>query len=137
MVFRATCQIDFCYGHRLINHAGKCRYLHGHNGRVVISVACEELDGRGMVFDFTDMKREVGGWIDANLDHCMLLCEEDPAIPVLRELGEPIFVIPHNPTAENIARLIAEVAMDRGFPVESVQLWETPRCCAAYEVQRE
>ncbi|MFW6169345.1 MAG: 6-pyruvoyl trahydropterin synthase family protein, partial [Planctomycetota bacterium] len=112
------------------------RHLHGHNGRAVISVVREQLDDRGMVFDFTDMKREVGGWIDANLDHCMLLCEEDAAVPVLRELGEPIFVIPHNPTAENIARLIAEVAMDRGFPVESVQLWETPRCCAAYETRR-
>jgi len=132
-VFRATCQIDFCYGHRLLDYAGKCRHLHGHNGRAVISVAVDKLDDRGMVFDFTDIKRELGRWIDDNLDHRMVLCEKDPAVPVLMELGEPVFVLAENPTAENIARLIANVASEHGFPLESVQLWETPRCCAVYE----
>ena len=136
MVFHATCQIDFCYGHRLLNYAGKCRHLHGHNGRAVISVSAEALDSRGMVYDFTDIKREVGGWIDENLDHCMLLCHEDPAVSPLRELGEPVYLVRNNPTAENIAKMIAKVATDCGFPVESVQLWETPRCCATYEVPR-
>ena len=37
-MFRVTRQIDFCYGHRLLNYEGKCRYLHGHNGRAVIVI---------------------------------------------------------------------------------------------------
>ena len=28
-MYRVTREIDFCYGHRLLNYAGKCRYLHG------------------------------------------------------------------------------------------------------------
>ncbi len=134
-MFRVTCQIDFCYGHRLLNYAGKCRHLHGHNGRAVISIASEQLDHRGMVLDFTDIKREVSSWIDDNLDHRMLLCENDPAVPMLRELGEPMFLLPANPTAENIAKLIFDAGTERGFPIVSVNLWETPRCFATYESQ--
>ena len=36
-MFTVSREIDFCYGHRLLNYAGKCRHLHGHNGRVVIA----------------------------------------------------------------------------------------------------
>ncbi len=132
-MFRVTCQIDFCYGHRLLNYAGKCRYLHGHNGRAVISLGSDELDSRGMVLDFTDIKREVSGWIDDHLDHRMVLCEDDPVVPMLREMGEPMFLLPHNPTAENIAKLIFDAATARGFPIDRVQLWETPRCFATFE----
>ncbi len=132
-MYRVTCQIDFCYGHRLLNYAGKCRYLHGHNGRAVISIGAEALDQRGMVLDFTDIKREVSAWIDQNLDHRMILNEADPVVPFLREMGEPMFLLPQNPTAETIARLIHEAATARGFPIEAVQLWETPRCYATYE----
>ena len=34
-MFRVTKEIHFCYGHRLLNYDGKCRHLHGHNGRAV------------------------------------------------------------------------------------------------------
>jgi 6-pyruvoyltetrahydropterin/6-carboxytetrahydropterin synthase len=47
-------------------------------------------------------------------------------------MGEPLYVIDSNPTAENIARLIYEFTVDHGFPVTSVQLWETPHCYATY-----
>ena len=132
-MFRVTCQIDFCYGHRLLNYSGKCRYLHGHNGRAVIALSGDKLDDRGMVVDFTDIKRELGLWIDDNLDHRMVLCEDDPAVPMMRELGEPMFLLPSNPTAENIARLIFDAAIERSLPIDSVRLWETPRCFATYE----
>ena len=58
-MFRVTREIDFCYGHRLLNYEGKCRYLHGHNGRAVISIEGNELDFRGMVLDFSDKTKTV------------------------------------------------------------------------------
>ncbi len=133
IVFRVTCQIDFCYGHRLLNYSGKCRYLHGHNGRAVISISSEQLDDRGMVLDFTDIKHTVSGWIDNHLDHRMVLCEKDPVVPMLREMGEPMYLLPENPTAENIAKLIFDAATASGFPIDSVKLWETPRCYATFD----
>jgi len=131
-VYRVTRQIEFCYGHRLLNYEGKCRHLHGHNGRAVIALEAAELDGRGMLVDFGEIKRTVQRWIDENLDHNMLLCRDDPILPVLQAQGERVFVMEENPTAENIARLIFEQTAAAGLPVIEVILWETASCHAAY-----
>src|SRR6202008_4462600 len=97
-MFRVTREITFCYGHRLLNYDGKCRHLHGHNGKAVIVLEAATLDNRGMLVDFTDIKKHVAGWIDANLDHRMILNEADPVVPLLQQQGEPMFLIPTNPT---------------------------------------
>ena len=131
-MYRVTREIHFCYGHRLLDYEGKCRHLHGHNGRALITLAAAKLDTQGMVLDFSRVKRVVGGWIDDSLDHKMLLHEKDPALPWLRQQGEPVYVMEVNPTAENIARLIYEYTASQGFPVVEVQLWETENCYATY-----
>ena len=131
-MYRVTREIAFCYGHRLLDYEGKCRHLHGHNGRAVISLEAESLDARGMLVDFGEIKRHVQAWIDENLDHNMLLCREDPMLAILQERGERVFVMDRNPTAENIARLIFERAASQGLPVVEVLLWETDNCHAAY-----
>jgi 6-pyruvoyltetrahydropterin/6-carboxytetrahydropterin synthase len=131
-MFRVTREIDFCYGHRLLNYAGKCRYLHGHNGRAVIAIESDKLDDRGMVLDFSDIKNVVSRWIDENLDHRMLLHRDDPAVKMLSEMGEPMYLLDTNPTAENIAKLIYDFTASQGFPIVECHLWETPRCFATY-----
>jgi 6-pyruvoyltetrahydropterin/6-carboxytetrahydropterin synthase len=136
-VYRITREIEFCYGHRLLNYDGKCRHLHGHNGRAVVVLEGDRLDARGMLVDFADVKREIQGWIDAHLDHTMLMCRDDPMLPVLQARGERVFVMESNPTAENIARLIYERALDTGLPVVEVTLWETEHCHATYSGARQ
>ncbi|HWY86279.1 MAG TPA: 6-carboxytetrahydropterin synthase [Gemmataceae bacterium] len=131
-MFRVTKEIRFCYGHRLLNYDGKCRYLHGHNGRAVITLAAPTLDPLGMVVDFSQIKRVVGAWIDAHLDHRMILHIDDPILPVLKQQGEPVFLVDVNPTAENIAKLIYDFVASQGFPVEEVTLWETDDSYAVY-----
>ena len=136
-MYRVTREIDFCYGHRLLDYEGKCKHLHGHNGRAVITIEAETLDKRGMVLDFSDIKSVVSTWIDENLDHRMILHRGDPAVPALTELGEPLYLLDVNPTAENIARLIHDFARQHGFPVVETRLWETPRCFATYAEKAE
>ena len=131
-MFQVTREIHFCYGHRLLQYEGKCRNLHGHNGRAVITLESPSLDGLGMVVDFSKIKRVVSGWIDANLDHCMLLHKDDPVLPELRRQGEPVFLFDVNPTAENIAKLIFDYTASQGFPVTQVALWETHDSFAVY-----
>lgn len=133
-MFRVSKSIDFCYGHRLMNYEGKCRFLHGHNGRVEIELEGEKLDERGMLTDFGDIKRVMKKWIDDNLDHRMILRKDDPAVEFIRERGEPFYTIDENPTAENLARLIFEETRRQGFPVVRVVLWETPDSFAVYGV---
>ncbi len=124
--------IDFCYGHRLLDYEGKCRHLHGHNGRLEVEVRAAQVDTRGMVIDFSDVRDAVKGWVDANLDHRMVLSERDPAVPALRGLGEPLYLMADNPTAENIAHLVFDHLRDAGIDVDEVRLWETPDSFASY-----
>ena|SRR5437763_1661405 len=131
-MFRVTREIHFCYGHRLLNYEGKCRHLHGHNGRAVVTLEGPGLDQRGMLMDFSDMKRVLQGWIDATIDHKMLLHRDDPVLPDLKARNEPFVVMDVNPTAENIAKMIFDQAKFQGFPVVEVTLWETANCCATY-----
>lgn len=131
-MYTVTKQIHFCYGHRLLNYDGKCRWLHGHNGLVEITLAAEKLDERGMVYDFTIIKQVVQAWIDEHLDHKMILHRADPLVSTLQEHDEPLYLLDENPTAEAIARLIYEEAARQGFPVVEVRLWETPTSWAAY-----
>jgi 6-pyruvoyltetrahydropterin/6-carboxytetrahydropterin synthase len=135
-MYRVTREIPFCYGHRLLHYDGKCRHLHGHNGRAVITLEAANLDPLGMVMDFSRIKRIVQHWIDETLDHKMLLHRDDPVLPFLRQQGEPVFVMDVNPTAENIARLIFDFTAGQGFPVVEVRLWETDNCYAAYTASR-
>jgi 6-pyruvoyltetrahydropterin/6-carboxytetrahydropterin synthase len=71
-------------------------------------------------------------WIDQELDHKMILRADDPLTAVLQGMGEPIFVVDSNPTVERIARLIFDVARERGLPVTRITVWETPTSWATY-----
>jgi 6-pyruvoyltetrahydropterin/6-carboxytetrahydropterin synthase len=127
-----TTQIAFCYGHRIVGHAGPCRHLHGHNA--VAEVVCEgPLDALGMVADFGEVKRALHAFVDASWDHRTILRRDDPLAAVLREAGEPVYLLDGEPTAENLAAVLFRVAREAGFPVRSVRFYETPTSHAAYE----
>ena len=115
-----------------MKYEGKCRHLHGHNGRAVITLEADRLDALGMVVDFSAIKRVIGGWNDANLDNRMIMNKDDPVLPTLNQHGEPVFLMDVNPTAEKIAKLIFDYALAQGFPIVEVKLWETEDSFAAY-----
>src|SRR3990167_1870467 len=115
-MYSVTKRIDFCYGHRLLDYDGVCKHLHGHNAVAEIEVRTDVLDGRGMVVDFADVDRIVKGWIDREIDYKMILRHDDPVVPLLSALGEPIYLVESNPTVERLARLIFEVAAERTRP---------------------
>lgn len=85
-----------------------------------------------MVMDFGDLKNTIKEWIDRNLDHCMILHKDDPLTKTLVQMGEPVFQLDVNPTAESIARTIFDYARSKGFVVTQVRLWETESSYATY-----
>lgn len=131
-MFRVTKVFEFSYGHRLLEHKGRCRHLHGHNGRAEIDIEAPDLDGRAMVEDFSEIKETIGRWIEERIDHKVLLRRDDPLAKALIDCGEPVLTLDGNPTAENLARMIYEFAAGRGLAVREVRVWETPTSVAAY-----
>lgn len=115
-----------------MKYQGECRHLHGHNGRIEIDIEAQETDFRGMVIDFADIRDKVKNWVDQNLDHRMILHRDDPLVPVLEKLGEAHYVMPQNPTAENIAAHIYTMTSSKQMPIAEIRLWETVNSFATY-----
>jgi 6-pyruvoyltetrahydropterin/6-carboxytetrahydropterin synthase len=114
-MYRITVEDDFSSAHQLREYLGKCSSIHGHNWKVRLTVKSGELDERGISIDFGQLKRFLAGLIK-RFDHVDL--NKTPPFDKL------------NPTAENIARTIYELATDElpgGLAVDSVVLWESDR----------
>lgn len=131
-MYKVLKEIHFCYGHRLLNYDGKCAHPHGHNGKIEIELASDKLDGRGMVFDFGDVKKIIQDWVDRDLDHQMILNRKDPLVKIFKEMNEPMFLMDGNPTAEAMAKLIFDYAQSKKLPVLRVTFWETVGSSATY-----
>jgi len=130
-----TRKLWFCAGHRVKGHEGKCRYLHGHN-YIVYVTAQASLDSIGRVIDFGVLKERFGTFIDDNFDHGFLVWKEDTeAIEVLKNMVEQkIFVMPSNPTAENIAQFLLansrRILDNKDVEVTMIKVYETENCFA-------
>ncbi len=131
-MYKVSKEIHFCYGHRLLNYDGKCAHPHGHNGKIEIELEAKSLDPRGMVYDFGDIKEIIHKWVDKELDHKMILKKDDPLVKILRDLKEPYYEMPDNPTAESLAKLIFDYAKSKKLPISKVTFWETASSSATY-----
>jgi 6-pyruvoyltetrahydropterin/6-carboxytetrahydropterin synthase len=135
----ATRVYDFCYGHSVTGHhiegkPGKCRHIHGHNGRIEWTISVPELDELGRVLDFGVMKQLLDEWVETHWDHKFLLWEQDPRASQLA-LADPegIILLDFNPTAENLAHYLlrqvgSKVLKKTKAQLVAVRLWETRKC---------
>ena len=113
-----TREFTFDAAHHLHLYEGKCKNLHGHTYRLVITVS-GFVDEIGIAVDFGEIKRIYKEEIEARLDH--------------RYLNE---VLPNmNTSAENMivwiwealdGRLAQEGWKKRGCRLEELVLYETP-----------
>jgi len=127
-----TKEVYFCYGHRLMNHQGKCKNLHGHSVKASISITRENLDEQSMVCDFSDLKACVMSYIDQHLDHNFIVHKDDPIIPLLIAQNERFLAIEEHPTAEVLSKMIYQHLKQEGLDVDLVVLWETASANASY-----
>lgn len=123
-------------GHRLPNHGGQCRHLHGHRyaAEFWIDGSVEKGLGNsdeGMVLDFGQAKRMLREML-AQLDHRFLVSATDEYAGVLEPLPG-VVLVPFVPTAEHIAALVLANARRALFGgpsnsayVSGLRLYETP-----------
>lgn len=135
MKITATRRLQYAIGHRVYKHEGKCRHLHGHNFVFLLTAQSKEgsetLDDRGRVIDFGVLKEKFGTWLELHWDHGMVLWEKDEeAVAGVRMVGGKLFLLPHNPTAENMARFLLEevgpkLLKNAHVRLVRVRVWET------------
>lgn len=135
-----TRKIEFDSAHRLINHEGKCKLMHGHRYVLEASFTANELDEVGRVIDFSVIKDLLGSWINSNLDHNTILSWQDKKLgdEIEKITNQKIYYINQNPTAENIAKHLLEdicpkIFADHQVKCIAIKLYETPNCYAYVE----
>lgn len=132
---RATVRVEWDMGHRLPNHDGKCRNLHGHRYAAELTIKGEpqaptNSPTDGMVADFGHVKSELKRIVDERYDHFTLLHTADPLAATFSQLETTVGVrlVHYVPTAENIAAaLLGEIVVElKGVTVAALRLYETP-----------
>jgi len=122
-MYEVSVDESFAAAHNLRNYRGKCENLHGHNYKVRITLAGQELDSTGLLYDFVQLKKAIQDVI-RSLDHTYL--NERPPFDVL------------NPSAENIARYIYDETARQlpraanGAGIASITVWESDVTAATY-----
>ncbi len=118
-MFEICVEHTFAAGHALRNYRGKCENVHGHNYRVEVAVAGEELDDNGLLYDFSELKRRLRATSEY-LDH-----------QFINDL-KPFDRI--NPSAENIAKFFYDELKSGLQPaaIAFVRVWETDTSWAVY-----
>jgi 6-pyruvoyltetrahydropterin/6-carboxytetrahydropterin synthase len=132
-----TRRLEFDTGHRLLNHEGKCRHVHGHRYALEATFSAASLDKLGRVVDFGVIKEKLGAWLDVHWDHTLVLSEQDRDLGdnIAKQTGQTVYYLPTNPTAENMAAYLFEnicPALFKGLGIkcEKLTLHETPNCKA-------
>lgn len=135
-----TRRVEFDAGHRIPDHASKCRNFHGHRYVLEASVTgpVKEEAGasdNGMVQDFGDLKGIMNRAVADPWDHAFLIYRGDlPGRAALNCLGaeHKHVVLSFVPTVENLVGLAAKLISFelRGVRLQHVRLYETPNCWA-------
>jgi 6-pyruvoyltetrahydropterin/6-carboxytetrahydropterin synthase len=120
-MYEVTIIRSFSAAHILAEIGGKCEELHGHNFKVEITVAAEELNPTGLLIDFRFLKKVLGEILE-DFDH--------------KHLNNLTLFSCINPSAENISKYICEkmklkVEMT-GVNVVRVKIWESENAAVTY-----
>lgn len=141
MSFSITRRFQFCAGHRVFGHEGKCAHPHGHNYVMYATVVADSLDEVGRVIDFSVVKDVLGKWIDAQWDHGFIFFYKDALMfqALSTEPNWKVYSMLQNPTAENMARhILLDVCPDlfqpHGVRCVKIVLEETENCSATVEI---
>jgi len=102
-------------GHRLPEHFGLCKNIHGHSYRMIVEFE-GELDEQGMVIDFYDVEKIINPIIE-KLDHAFMVNNNDKVvIEFLEKMNSKKVIVDFNSTAENISKYLLEEITKSNLP---------------------
>jgi 6-pyruvoyltetrahydropterin/6-carboxytetrahydropterin synthase len=138
--------------HRLPDHNGKCRNIHGHSWVISVAVSGKVKQVRaaddGMIIDFAELKKRLC-WIDELFDHTFTIADYDPLLRLLKgSSGSDVMCSEFDwgfrfkcafgwinvlrdkpPTSENMAIIWASMVVGNGLPdgvdIASISVKET------------
>jgi 6-pyruvoyltetrahydropterin/6-carboxytetrahydropterin synthase len=137
-----TKEFSFEAAHALEGYDGPCRNIHGHSYKLSVTVSGIPVTDpaspkKGMIMDFSDLKKIVKEHIIDPLDHALVL-PTDSSLPIASQAGESfskIIFVGYQPTSENLlidfAGRIGNL-LPEGVRLVRMRLRETATSCAEW-----
>jgi 6-pyruvoyltetrahydropterin/6-carboxytetrahydropterin synthase len=126
-----TVRLEFNAAKRLLEHEGKCRFLHGY--RYALEATFTGPKGKaGMVVDFYEAKAKLSAWVEKHWEHNVILSAKDKALgsAISKITGQKIFYLEGDPSAEAMAAHLKEVVCPQIFGKSlrctGIRLYDTP-----------
>ncbi len=120
-MYELMIETKFAAAHQLRNYNGRCERLHGHNWKVEVHVAAENLNDIGLAIDFKVLKDTTNELLSV-LEHSFV----NDVFP-FTEI---------NPSSENIAKWLYDGLVkklnDGNLKVSSIRIWESDTASASY-----
>jgi 6-pyruvoyltetrahydropterin/6-carboxytetrahydropterin synthase len=115
-------------GHRLPEHFGLCKNIHGHSYKMLVEFE-GELDKNGMIIDYYDVEKIINPIIE-KLDHAFMVNKDDKVVlEFLEKMNSKKVVVDFQSTAENICTYILNEVKKANLPLNvkrlKVRVYET------------
>jgi len=106
-MIRITKEFKFEMAHALHEYDGLCKNIHGHSYRLWVTVKGKVKNDQGhtkdgMVMDFGVLKEIVKPEIVDKYDHSLVLNANSPHAKIDLSAFEKVFLLPYQPTSENL-----------------------------------
>lgn len=125
-----TTEASFDAAHFLTNYEGKCKNIHGHRWKVVLSIYGEL--NNGMLVDFGILKNDLKNLCDY-FDHSFIVEKNSLKKELYDMLKEQFLIrdVDFRTTAENFSKYFYD-ELSKKYNVYEVLVYETPTNCARY-----
>ncbi|HSL89667.1 MAG TPA: 6-carboxytetrahydropterin synthase [Ignavibacteriaceae bacterium] len=116
-------------GHRLPEHFGQCKNIHGHSYKMIVEFE-GELDKNEMIIDYYDVENIINPIIE-KLDHAFMVNGKDKIVlEFLEKMNSKKVVVNFQSTAENICLYLLNEVKKASLPENvnsvKVRVYETP-----------
>ena len=116
-------------GHRLPEHFGQCKNIHGHSYKMLVEFE-GELDKNEMVIDYYDVEKIINPIIE-KLDHAFMVHKDDKIVlEFLEKMNSKKVVVDFQSTVENICLYLLGEIKKTSLPENvshiKVRVFETP-----------
>jgi len=125
-------------GHRLPEHFGKCKNIHGHSYKMLVEIEGDVMEN-GMVMDYYHLRDAIDPIIE-KMDHAFLVYKDDAdVIEFLERMNSKSVIVDFQSTVENITRYFLNEIKKTKLPSNirkiKVRVCETPDDYAEEETE--
>ena len=139
-IIRITREFSFEGAHALGGYDGKCCHIHGHSYRMAVTVSGNPIEDdnspkKGLVLDFTDLKKIVNENIIDKFDHALVMKEGALLAEDIGRVYGNVVIVDFQPTSEMLVIHFADIVkslLPEGIQLHSIKLWETEKSCAEW-----